>query len=372
MAFVHHTDTGNDYTQADAPAIVRAIYAYHTKTLGWNDIGYDFLIDDYGTIYEGRYGGVAKGVVGAQVLGFNTGSTGIAIIGTYTTEAPSAAALASLEKLLAWKLSLTGLDPLGTAQMTCGTTQKFKAGAKVTLPVVAGHRDANYTDCPGDALYALLPTVRTAVAALMDPASWIVSLQLSAPAITVNSSVTYSGTVTDPAGAPSAGAVTIQRRSAAGGAWVRWRTAALGAGGAYKLAVKMTSSNTWQFRVMMPASPTLVAGYSAAQVLAVKKPAWRVSLGLSKASVRAGRLVRYSGTVKTVSGRAGAGAVAIQRRVAAGGPWKVWRTAALSARGGYTVRVRMTGHNAWQVRARMPATAANLAGSSSVKSLTVR
>ncbi len=61
MAFVHHTDTGNDYTAADAPAIVRAIYAYHTQTLGWSDIGYDFLIDRFGTIYEGRYGGVARG-----------------------------------------------------------------------------------------------------------------------------------------------------------------------------------------------------------------------------------------------------------------------------------------------------------------------
>ena len=154
MAFVHHTDTGNDYTAAEAPAIVRGIYAYHTQTLGWNDIGYNFLIDRFGTIYEGRYGGVGKGVIGAQVLGFNTGSTGIAMIGTFMSVAPPPAAMSALETLLAWKLSLSHLNPLATATMTCGVTQKFKAGASVTLPVIAGHRDANYTDCPGDALYA--------------------------------------------------------------------------------------------------------------------------------------------------------------------------------------------------------------------------
>ena len=169
MAFVHHTATGNDYTQADAPAIVRAIYRYHTKTLKWSDIGYDFLVDQFGTIYEGRYGGVAEGVVGAQVLGFNTGSTGVSVIGTYTDVAPPAAALTALENLLAWKLSLGGLDPSGSVQMICGYTEKFKAGATVTLPVIAGHRDANYTECPGDALYALLPTVRAAVAQLVGP-----------------------------------------------------------------------------------------------------------------------------------------------------------------------------------------------------------
>ncbi len=233
MAFVHHTDTDNDYTAADAPAIVRGIYAYHTQTLGWNDIGYNFLIDRFGTMYEGRYGGVARGVVGAQVLGFNTGSTGISVIGTYTDAAPPAAAMASLERLLAWKLSLGGLDPLGTARMTCGSTQKFKAGAIVTLPVIAGHRDANNTECPGDALYAQLPAVRSAVALLMAPVPWTVTLTISATSVPANSTVTYAGTVTGAAGVPVAGVVTVQRRPATGGAWTSWRTATLSAAGAY-------------------------------------------------------------------------------------------------------------------------------------------
>ena len=164
MAFVHHTASGNDYTPADAPALMRGVYAYHTKSLGWSDIGYNFLIDRFGTIYEGRYGGMGRGVIGAQVFGFNTGSTGISVMGTFTEEAPPAQVVTALERLLAWKLSVHGLDPAGTARLTCGATEKFKSGELVSFPVVAGHRDANYTECPGSRLYALLPAIRTNVA----------------------------------------------------------------------------------------------------------------------------------------------------------------------------------------------------------------
>ncbi len=160
MAFVHHTATGNTYTAAEAPAIVRAIYAYHTRSLGWSDIGYNFLIDRFGTIYEGRYGGMKKGVVGAQVLGFNTGSTGVSVIGNFAEDAPPAAALAALERLLAWKLKIHHVSPLGTATLTCDASEKYARGARVSFPAVAGHRQANFTECPGNILYPLLSTVR--------------------------------------------------------------------------------------------------------------------------------------------------------------------------------------------------------------------
>ncbi len=186
MAFVHHTASGNTYTRADAPALVRGIYAYHTsKSLGWSDIGYNFVIDRFGTIYEGRHGGIARGVVGAQVLGFNTGSTGISLMGTFSDAAPPAEAVAALERLLAWKLAVHGLHPAGTARLTCGATEKYKNGAVVTFPVIAGHRQANYTECPGAALYALLPTVRTAVARRMG-ATVVASLSASPAVISPN------------------------------------------------------------------------------------------------------------------------------------------------------------------------------------------
>ena len=168
-AFVHHTVNGNTYTRAQAPALVRGIYYYHTQVNGWRDIGYNFLIDRFGTIYEGRYGGVTKAVIGAQVLGFNSMSTGVSLIGTFDSVAPSHAALASLERLLAWKLDLSHLNPLGKARVECFVTQKYRAGQWVTLPVISGHRQVNYTDCPGTVLFGLLPAVRTAVAGIGDP-----------------------------------------------------------------------------------------------------------------------------------------------------------------------------------------------------------
>ena len=168
-AFVHHTVNANGYTRRQAPALVRGIYYYHTHVNGWSDIGYNFLIDRFGRIYEGRYGGVTHAVIGAQVLGFNSWSTGISIIGTYSSVKPSAKALDALERLLAWKLDVHHDDPLGTARIQCSTTSKYRAGQWVTVPVILGHRDVNYTECPGNALYGLLPTIRKAVAAIGNP-----------------------------------------------------------------------------------------------------------------------------------------------------------------------------------------------------------
>ena len=185
MAFVHHTASGNLYTRADAPALVRGVYAYHTQSLHWNDIAYNFLVDRFGTIYEGRYGGVTRGVVGAHVYGFNTGSTGISVMGTFIDEAPPAEAVTALERLLAWKLGVHGLDPAGTARLTCGAADKYAAGATVTFPVIAGHRQANYTECPGSALYALLPAVRTDVAKRVGT-TVVATLTASTPLISPN------------------------------------------------------------------------------------------------------------------------------------------------------------------------------------------
>jgi len=169
MVFVHHTGSGNDYTRAEAPAIVRAVYAYHTRSLHWSDVGYNFLIDRYGTVYEGRYGGVTKGAIGAQTLGFNTGSIGVSVIGTFTKATPPTAAVGALERLVAWKLDVHHVDPQGRATLVCGYGQKYATGQSVAFPVIAGHRDANYTDCPGGKLYTQLPAIRKAVAAMGQP-----------------------------------------------------------------------------------------------------------------------------------------------------------------------------------------------------------
>lgn len=164
MVFVHHTVSGNGYKREESPAVMRAIYYYHTKSCGFQDIGYNFLVDRYGTIYEGRYGGMDRGVVGAQTLGFNTGTCGISLIGDFTSAAPPTAMLAGLEYLLAWKLDVHHIDPLSKVRLVCGATDKYKAGQTVTFDAISGHRDACYTACPGDTVYAKLPEIRSVVA----------------------------------------------------------------------------------------------------------------------------------------------------------------------------------------------------------------
>lgn len=269
MAFVHHTDSGNTYKASEGPAYVRGIYAYHTSGLGWNDIGYNFLIDRYGKIYEGRYGGIKRGVVGAQALGFNTGSTGISVIGTFTSVAPPSAAMTSLKKLLAWKLDVHGLKATGKASMTCGSTEKYREGASVTLPVIAGHRDANYTSCPGDKLYALLPGVRTAVYRLMNPTKWVVTLSLSASSVRRDRNVSFSGTVKTVTGKAGSGSVTIQRRRASETTWKAWRTATLDGKGAYSVTVKMINAQSWKVRARMPGNDAHLTGFSSTKSLLV-------------------------------------------------------------------------------------------------------
>jgi uncharacterized protein with LGFP repeats len=164
--FVHHTDGSNDYSCADSASIVRGIYAYHTQTNGWNDIGYNFLVDKCGTIFEGRKGGVDQPVLGAHTYGWNRESTGIAVLGNYTAAGASNAALTSVARITAWKLGQYGVDPNSTVQLKAGATQtnlagtSFTAGSLYTFNRVSGHRDGYATECPGDSLYDQLPTIR--------------------------------------------------------------------------------------------------------------------------------------------------------------------------------------------------------------------
>jgi hypothetical protein len=156
LALVHHTAGANGYTAAQAPAIVRGIELYHVKGNGWNDIGYNFLVDRFGTVYEGRYGGIERNVVGAHAEGFNTGSVGVAVLGEYSSLSLAAKARESLAKLLAWRLDLAHVDPATMQSFISGGNARFPAGLPVFLRTVSGHRDTGFTDCPGTALYTLL------------------------------------------------------------------------------------------------------------------------------------------------------------------------------------------------------------------------
>src|SRR5437763_2360161 len=159
FAVVHHTAGTNSYTPAQAPAIVRGIEVYHVKANGWNDIGYNFLVDRFGTVYEGRAGGIDRNVIGAHAEGFNTGTFGVSLIGNFQAAAPTAAMQAALVSLLAWRLDVAHVDPLSTVVYTSGGNAKFRAGKLVTLRAVSGHRDTGPTECPGNGTYALLPSI---------------------------------------------------------------------------------------------------------------------------------------------------------------------------------------------------------------------
>ncbi|WP_328487458.1 peptidoglycan recognition protein family protein [Streptomyces zaomyceticus] len=163
-AFVHHSATGNNYTCAQAPSVLRSIYRYHVQSSGWRDFGYNFAVDKCGNIYEGRAGGVAQPVLGAHTLGFNTNSMGIAVLGTFTKSAPPAAVVTAVARLTAWKLGLHGVNPKAAAYLVSGGGNLYKKGSTVKFNAIAGHRDGFATECPGARLYGKLGTARTSSA----------------------------------------------------------------------------------------------------------------------------------------------------------------------------------------------------------------
>jgi hypothetical protein len=177
FALVHHTAGTNSYSRMQSAAIVRGIEIYHVKGNGWNDIGYNFLVDKYGQVFEGRYGGVDKNVIGAHAEGFNTGSVGVAVLGTYTDAAPPAAAQVALANLLAWRLDVAHVDPLSTLTVPSGGNPRYPQGVPLLLHAISGHRDTGFTSCPGNALYARLGAIRAQVAMLGLPKLYAPSAQ---------------------------------------------------------------------------------------------------------------------------------------------------------------------------------------------------
>ncbi|MFF5161475.1 peptidoglycan recognition protein [Streptomyces sp. NPDC000348] len=166
--FVHHTDSPNGYDCADAPGIIRGLYEGQTGARDWDDLGYNFVVDRCGTVYEGRAGGTGRPVTGAHTQGFNHRTTGIAALGTFTegTRVPPEM-LRAIAAVAAWKLGTSGTDPRADVRLVSSNDgSRYAAGTTATLPAVAGHSDGYETDCPGAALRARLPEIRTLAARL--------------------------------------------------------------------------------------------------------------------------------------------------------------------------------------------------------------
>jgi hypothetical protein len=159
QAHIHHTASSNSYSRADVPAILRSMYYYHTKELGWSDIGYNFLVDRFGRVWHGRAGGFKRPIRGAHTLGFNNASVGVAAIGNYEEKGPSRAMRRGIAHLTAWKLDKYGRNPTGRIRISSTGSDRYPRG-KYRLPVIDGHRDTNYTACPGVRLYKRIPDLR--------------------------------------------------------------------------------------------------------------------------------------------------------------------------------------------------------------------
>jgi uncharacterized protein with LGFP repeats len=170
-ATIHHTADSNNYTAAQVPAMMRSIYAFHTQGRGWGDIGYNVIVDKYGRIFEGRYGGLSSTVIGAHAGGFNSNTFGVSMLGNYAETDTPQAMLDSVASVIAWKLALYGVNPYGTTQLTSGGggTSRYPAGAVVTLPTIFAHRDVGSTTCPGQYAYNRMGQIRDMVAARSGP-----------------------------------------------------------------------------------------------------------------------------------------------------------------------------------------------------------
>ena len=155
-AFVHHTVNANSYTAAQVPSIIRAIYAYHVKGRHWSDIGYNFLVDRFGRIWEGRYGGMDQPVIGAHTLNHNAYSFGASAIGNFDKAAVPSAVTAAFTRLIGWKAQVHQFNPAGISNISGHIVKS-----------VAGHRDTFSTTCPGRYLYAKVPAIRSGAAALV-------------------------------------------------------------------------------------------------------------------------------------------------------------------------------------------------------------
>jgi hypothetical protein len=292
MGFVHHTVNANSYSKADSAAIVLAIAKYHRDTNGWNDIGYNFVVDQYGQIFEGRGGGIDQAVIGAQAQGYNSNSTGVAVIGTYESVGMSAAALDAVARVLGWKLSRHGVPVAGTVVIESlgGDANRYPAGRMVTFNRISGHRDGCTTSCPGASAYGQLAAIRSRAQrytfALPTGTVAQVSLVAEAPTVKYDQQARLSGLVLRGDGTPAAGEpVVVQRRAGTG--WTTLGQATPDATGAWELSL------AWRATAEVRA---VAGGVSSPSTTIACRPT--LTRGRVTRQVAAGGKVRVGGDVK--------------------------------------------------------------------------
>ncbi len=331
LAFVHHTVTANEYTPEQSPGIVLAIARYHRNSNGWNDIGYQFLVDKYGQVFEGRAGGVDQAVVGAQAQGWNSTSTGIACLGNFMEIAQSPEGMDALARLIGWKLTVHGVPTEGevTVVSAGGATNLYPAGTPVAFQRISGHRDGNNTSCPGDVLYTQLAELRTAATRYAGPTA---GLTIQAPKqVRGVTPIDVSGTLTFADGSSAAGAaLTLEHLPVGATAWSALASTSVGVDGTWRAPVELPA--TGDVRAVFAGDATRAPMTSASLRVTVLP---RLDIALGNSRIRLGRRVRVRGTADPATH------VRLMLDLRSRRRWQRARTRLLRVRGGaYNAYVR--------------------------------
>ncbi len=338
IGVVHHTENANTYGPSESAGIVLAIAQYHRDVKGWNDIGYNFLVDRFGTIFEGRAGGVTLPVIGAHAQGFNRLSTGVSVIGSFMDVQAPQPAVAAVARLLAWKLPLHGSPVTGQIVVVSGggTLTQWKYGTNVTLDRICGHRDVDATDCPGTQFYAQLPALRALTASQAQPVVVNPTVSLGGPAaVAYGGQARFTGVLTDAAKVPLAGQPVRIEKQAPGGGWKAIARGVTGADGGFALSAAWTRPG--------------LARAVALQVSSLPVNVGIIPLVTAKADsavIAHGRVVTVRGTVRP----AGTVSVFVERR--RGGRWRRIGAIGGKARPAYAVRVPLLSPGSYRITVR--------------------
>lgn len=360
MAFIHHTATGNDYSPDEAAGIVLGIARYHRDSNKWNDVGYNFLVDKHGQIFEGRAGGIDQAVIGAQAQGYNSVSTGIACLGDHTTIAQSPAAIEAIARLLAWKLPLHQTPVAGqvTVESAGGPTNRYRDGSTVTFERISGHRDGNKTSCPGAMLYGQLAEIRTRTARYAPPVevtSVESSLSLRAAQTTLKppAPAELSGILRLPDVGPLSGfAIRVEFRDGADSPWQGLGTVPCGSDGAWQLSVALPNSG--QLRAVFDGngfSPPLASAETSVTVVP------RLTLNVSTQRLKAGGRLRIAGDCAPAPQPRPRVELLVERRTESG--WVRVRARRIPVRRGrYELRLRLPVRGMHRLTVTMPGASA--------------
>jgi hypothetical protein len=372
---VHHSASTSGYTASGTAAQIRAIYAYSTRSEGYSDFPYSFVVDKFGRIWEGRAGGVDKPVRSGATGGFNDLTSSVGALGNFDTTVPSSAVVTAIARLGAWKLGLHRIDPLGSARLTArgasGTTSRYSSGTTVSVPTIFPHRQVGYTACPGRHLYAQMATIRSRAAAatgdaLFGPAPSTRSaaagggatIGMSARVARAQSWALEIRPVCSPGTLTRRYTGTASRRTPIAASWdTRTSTGAYARAGAYTMRLTSGSARPYETTVVLrgtePVPPVLTGtaptveagGYRAVPALRVLGTT--TGIGLARPLRAGGRVdVKVAGV-----GAVPAGATAVALTVSvpctsAAGRVRVWPAgaAASDAQGLTTVPFSGTSH----------------------------